>query len=159
MSWLDDALVGVAILLLVVRQFCWRTADPASILKLPVIVLVAGFGWLVWEIATGEPLTLLTAGAFAAELVLVSATGTVMGIATRMRDAGGALRYKLTAWGILLWAVFLGARIGSFVVAYRLGAHLLETTPAIMISFGANRLASSLVVRRRLLVPAGQPVR
>ncbi|WP_163570375.1 hypothetical protein [Fodinicola feengrottensis] len=50
-------------------------------------------------------------------------------------------------------------RVGSFVVAAQVGAHLLETTAAIMLSFGVNRLASSLVVRRRLaLQGAGHDV-
>ncbi len=37
-----------------------------------------------------------------------------------------------------------------FALAARLGAPLLETTGAILLSFGLNRLASALVVRRRL---------
>jgi len=37
-----------------------------------------------------------------------------------------------------------------FALAARLGAPLLETTGAILLSFGLNRPASALVVQRRL---------
>ncbi len=83
MEWVDDALIVALIGYLVVRQFMWRKADPGSILKLPLIVVAIGAGWLVWEVATGQQLTPLDAVVLLVELLLVSGTGTMMGLATR----------------------------------------------------------------------------
>ena len=47
-------------------------------------------------------------------------------------------------------ALLMVIRVGIFALAARFGAPLPETTGAILLSFGINRLASALVVRRHL---------
>ncbi len=145
----DDAVVGIGIAYLIYRQFRWRDADPGTILRFPMLIVACGVAAVVVDVARGQRLTALDLTAFVGELVLVSATGTVMGFATRFRGTRGSLQYKLSGWGVALWAAFLAIRIGSLVLAARLSAPLLETTGAIVISFGVNRVASSTVVRRR----------
>jgi len=138
----DDAVVGIGIGFLIYRQFRWRDADPGTILRLPLIIVACGVAAVVVDVLRGERLTAMDLTASVGELVLVSATGTVMGFATRFRGTHGSWQYKLSGWGIALWAAFLAIRIGSLVLASRLSAPLLETTGAIVVSFGVNRVAS-----------------
>ncbi|WP_370935198.1 hypothetical protein [Amycolatopsis sp. cg13] len=142
----DDVLLALGIGILIVRQFQWRSAEPRRMLLMPVLLIVVGLVYLGFELGGGfESADWLLVG----ELVLVAGTGTAMGYVTRFRQAGG-LQYRLTGAGIVLWAVFLAVRVGSFALASVLGAHLLDATGLILVSFGVNRLAASLVVRRRI---------
>ncbi|WP_162834483.1 hypothetical protein [Amycolatopsis circi] len=141
----DDVLIAVAVGILIVRQFQWRSAEPRRMLLMPILLIVIGLVCLGFELGGGlQPADWLLVG----ELVLVAGTGTAMGYVTRFRQADG-LQYRLTGAGIGLWAVFLAIRIGSFALAGVLGAHLLDATGLILVSFGVNRLAASLVVRHR----------
>ncbi|MET9259653.1 hypothetical protein [Amycolatopsis sp. NPDC004079] len=143
---IDDVLIAVAVGILIVRQFQWRSAEPRRMLLMPLLVIAVGLVCLGFELGGGlRPADWLLVG----ELVLVAGTGTAMGRVTRFREANG-LQYRLTGAGIALWAVFLAIRIGSFALASVLGAHLLDATGLILVSFGVNRLAASLVVRHRI---------
>lgn len=147
---LDVLLVTAGIALLIVRQFLWRTADPRKILQLPLVVLGLGIISVGWDIVHGLPINGGMLIVVATEIALVSLTGMVMGLATQLTRRDRQLAYRLSRPGILLWALFIGIRVGSFVVATRLGVYLLETTGAILISFGFTRLVSSLVVMRKV---------
>jgi hypothetical protein len=150
LGWIDTIAVTAGICFLVVRQFLWRTADAARLFVLPLSIIAVGVVSVVWEVLRGEPLTLFTLAVVCAEAVLVFGTGTAMGWMTQFRQRGGVLSYRLVPEGMILWGVFLAIRVGSLFLAGRFGAHLLDTTGAIMVSFGINRLANSLVVRRRI---------
>jgi len=65
------------------------------------------------------------------------------------RTVGEQLQYKLSTLRVWLWAVFILIRLGSFLLASGLGANLAEATGVILLSFGADRLAAVIVVRRR----------
>ena len=149
-SWLDTLLITSGIGFLVVRQFFWRAADPAQLLKLPLAIIGIGAAWVLWDSAQGKPLTLLNLAVLGAEALLVFATGCAMGLLTQLREHGGVLSSRLAPSGVVLWCFFLTVRVGSFLLADKLGAHLLDTTGAITISFGLNRLASSLIVKDRI---------
>ncbi|MFD2469941.1 hypothetical protein [Amycolatopsis silviterrae] len=143
----DDVLIALAVGFLIVRQFRWRSAEPRRMLVTPLVVIAVGLVYLGFELGGGfRAADWLLAG----ELVLVAGTGAAMGRVTRFRRADG-LQYRLTGPGIALWAVFLAIRIGSFALAGVLGAHLLDATGLILVSFGVNRLAASLVVRHRIV--------
>lgn len=144
----DDLLVGAGVTVLIVRQFLWRSAEMHRMLRMPVIVIGAGVVYLVIELRHRLVWSSADWLVFA-ELLLVAITGTIMGYVTRFRTVEGRLQYRLTRPGLALWAAFVGIRIGSFALAHLIGAHLLETTGMILVSFGANRLAASLVVRHR----------
>ena len=148
-DYAEDIAVGCGIAYLIVRQFRWRDLVPSRMLTLPLILLVCGVIDVLWSAWSGSPITGRDAGVLAAELVLVAITGSVMGWATVYRINGDRLQYRLTRAGIALWAVFVGIRVCSFALAAHLHAHLLESSGAIVVSFGVNRLACSLVVRRR----------
>ncbi|GAB3362809.1 hypothetical protein [Amycolatopsis echigonensis] len=141
----DDVLIVVAVGILIVRQFQWRSAEPRRMLLMPLLLIAVGLVYLGFEVRGLQRADWLLVG----ELVLVAGTGAAMGCVTRFRRAGG-LQYRLTGAGIVLWAVFLAIRIGSFALAGVLGAQLLDATGLILVSFGVNRLAASLVVRRRI---------
>ena len=108
----------------------------------------SGIVWLAAELSGG--LRFVEADwLIVGELALVAVTGTIMGLATRFRTMDAHLQYRLSPTGIWLWAVFIVIRVGSFWLASALGAHVAEATGMILLSFGANRLAAILIVRRR----------
>lgn len=144
----DDLIIGAGIALLIIRQFLWRSADLTRMLRMPAIVIAAGIVYLVIELRRGFAWSSSDWLVFG-ELLLVALTGTIMGHITNFRRVEGRLQYRLTRPGLALWAAFVAIRVGSFAVAHILGAHLLETTGMILVSFGANRLAASLIVRHR----------
>lgn len=146
----DDAIFTVGIAVLIVRQFIWRSARLDRMLRMPVIIIVAGIVYVIIELAGGfawVPADWL----IIAELGLVAIAGTAMGYATHFREATGNLQYRLTWIGVILWGVFVGVRIGNFALASALGANLAAATGLILLSFGINRLAAIAVVRRRAL--------
>jgi energy-converting hydrogenase Eha subunit C len=144
----DDALIMVGIVMLIVRQFSWRSAELHRMLRLPVIIIATGIAYLAVELWGGS--RWVPGDWFiVAELGLVALTGTAMGYVTHFRITQNRLQYKLTAAGLWLWLVFLAIRIGSFYLAVALGANLADATGLILLSFGVNRLTAIVVVRRR----------
>ncbi len=144
----DDVIITVGIAVLIVRQFIWRSTHLHRMLRLPVVIIVVGLVYLVIELWGGfrwVPADWIIIG----ELLLVAVTGTIMGYVTRFRTLDEHLQYKLNPAGVWLWALFMLIRVGSFYLASALGANLTEATGLILLSFGANRLAAIVVVRRR----------
>jgi hypothetical protein len=144
----DDILITAGIVILIVRQFLWRSADTHRMLRLPAIIVAAGVGFLAVELWGGlrwVPADWCVVG----ELGLVAVTGTAMGSVTRFRGTAERLQYRLTASGLWLWLAFVAIRLGSLYLAAALGANLAGATGLILLSFGVNRLAAILVVRRR----------
>ncbi len=153
----DNAIVTVGIVILIVRQFIWRSAEVQRMLRLPVILIGLGLIYLLIELGGG--FRWLTADWFLlAELGLVALTGTAMGYVTRFRTVDAGLQYRLTGVGVGLWGVFIAIRIGSLALASMVGANLLDATGLILLSFGVNRLAAIAVVcrRARALIDADQ---
>ena len=147
---LDRLVIVVGIVALIARQFRWRVADPRTILRLPLALLGFGAFTFAQEVFTGMALTAHTVVLLVAELALVGLLGTTMGWLMQFRPDGAGWRSRLSPRGLVLWALFVAIRVGIFALAARLGAPLLETTGAILLSFGLNRLANALVVRQRL---------
>jgi len=144
----DYLIVTVGIAVLIIRQSIWRSAELPRMLRLPVLIIVAGIASSMSEIWGGfawVPADWL----IVAELGLVAITGTAMGYATHFRQSAARLQYRLTGAGIILWAIFIAIRVGDFVLASTLGANLADATGLVLLSFGLNRLAAILVVRRR----------
>ncbi len=145
---IDDVIITLGIAVLIVRQFIWRSAVLDRMLRMPIVIILAGIIYLIVELAGGfawVPADWL----IVAELGLVAITGTAMGYATHFRTTSGSLQYRLTWIGVILWAVFVTIRLGNFALASILGANLAEATGLILLSFGINRLAAIAVVRRR----------
>ncbi|MFC8800813.1 hypothetical protein ACFT2C_24040 [Promicromonospora sp. NPDC057138] len=144
----DNLIIAVGIAVLIVRQFLWRSAVLHRMLRLPSLVIAAGVGYLGVELGTGfqwVPGDWFIIG----ELALVAITGTAMGYVTRFRAVETRLEYRLTGPGVGLWAVFVAIRAGFFLLATASGADLAGATGLVLLSFGVNRLAAIMVVRRR----------
>jgi hypothetical protein len=144
---LDHVLVTAGIVWLIARQFTWR--DVSDLLRWPVLLLAFGAISATLGVLHGERISLSGAAVFAAELLLVAATGTLMGTRYRFRDAPAGQQCRLNRSGVVLWAVFVCIRVAALILAAQLGAKFLETTGAVLMSFATNRLAASLVVQRR----------
>ena len=148
MNGLDTLLITVGILFLIVRRFFWRELEPTKLLKFPLLMIGLGIAWMVWDVVNGATFDLISLGVVGIEAILVCGTGLVIGLMTQFRQSSGHVSYRLLPTGVLLWLVFLAIRIGSFL-ADKLGFHLLDTTGAILVSFGINRLAAALVIRHK----------
>lgn len=165
MNGLDTLLITVGILFLIVRRFFWREIEPTKLLSFPLLMIGVGVAWMVWDVANGARFGLISLGVIGLEAVLVCGTGLAMGLMTQFRQSSGRVNCRLSPAGVLLWLAFLAIRIGSFILADRLGFQLLDTTGAILVSFGVNRLAAALVIRHKLRqqesleTDAGQPNR
>lgn len=147
MNGLDTLLITVGILFLIVRRFFWREIEPTKLFRFPLLMIGLGATWAVWDVINGATFGLVSLGVMGLEALLVFGTGLVMGLMTQFRQRSGQISYRLLPAGVLLWLVFLAVRIGSFILADKLGFHLLDTTGAILVSFGINRLAAALVIR------------
>ncbi len=145
---LEDVIVTAGIIVLIVRQFIWRSTQLHRMLRLPVVIIAVGLAYLVIELWGGFR-WVAADWIIIGELLPVMVTGTIMGIVTRFRTVDDHLQYKLSPAGIWLWGLFIVIRVGSFYLASVLGASLAEVTGLILLSFGANRLAATLVLRRR----------
>jgi hypothetical protein len=146
---LDDVIIVAGIAWLIVRQFIWRSTDLHRMLRLPVVILIGGLVYLVVELWGGfrwVDADWIVVG----ELLLVAVTGTIMGYVTRFRAVDDRLQYRLSTAGLWLWLLFVGIRVGSYLLASVLGASLDDATGIILLSFGVNRLAAVIVVRRRV---------
>lgn len=144
----DNVIIAAGIAWLIARQFTWRSAELKLMLRIPVVVVAAGLAYLAIELWGGFQ---WVAGNWlvVAELGLVAVTGTAMGYVTRFRTVSGLLQYRLTGMGLVLWVVFVAIRLGNFALASVLGANLADATGLILLSFGVNRLAAIIVLRRR----------
>lgn len=145
---LDDAIIGLGIVIMILRQFFWRSAETNQMLRMPIILILAALGYLIIEIWSGFG-WVSADWIILGELALVACTGTAMGYVTRFRTEHGRVQYKLTASGIWLWGLFVCIRVGWFYLALHLGANIADATGIILLSFGVNRFAAILVVRRR----------
>lgn len=144
----DDLVVVVGIAVLIVRQFVWRSAQLNRMVRLPLLIIAAGIGYLIPEARHGVP-WVAGDGILVGELGLVALTGVAMGHVTRFRAVGDQLQYRLTTPGVWLWAAFVGIRVAFVLLATRYGAELADATGVILLSFGTNRLSAVSVVRRR----------
>jgi hypothetical protein len=144
----DDVLIAAGITWLIARQFWWR--DVAGLLRLPLILLVVGGCSIGADLLShGEHISSIGVTLLVAELLLVATTGAVMGTRYQFRTTCAETQCRLDATGLLLWAVFLGIRISSLILASQVGAKLLESTGVVLVSFATNRLAASVLVLRR----------
>jgi hypothetical protein len=143
----DDVLVIAGITWLIARQFSWR--DVRGLVQLPVLLLVGGGLLVTSDVVRGERVPASGVALLVGELLLVGATGSVMGTRYQFRVTGTGMQCRLDRAGLLLWAAFLLIRLVSLILAARVGAGLLETTGVVLVSFATNRLVASVVVMRR----------
>ncbi|MDP9777719.1 hypothetical protein J2S58_001342 [Nakamurella flavida] len=159
---MDDVLITAGVVVLIVRQFRWRSAEAGRMFRLPMIVLGLGLLLLGEEMWTGvdwRPGDWFVL----AEVGLVAVAGIAMGRVTRFRFHRERLQYRLTTPGLGLWAAVVAARVATVLSAARFGADVSGASGLLLISFGVNRLAAAVVVSRRVraasIAAAGSPAR
>ena len=160
-STLTDLVLGVALLFYIAaRQLRWRALDPGRMLKLPLILGIAGIVVMGRQTTTVKPVDIVIL-ALSALLAVVS--GAMMGAITRFRRSAADPRVTESRTGWLGVAIFFGLvviRVGLDVAGHRMGSDLAVSTGVILLVLGVNRLTAALVVsarqHRRPLAMAGK---
>jgi hypothetical protein len=159
------ALVGWA----VYRQLTWRVMARDRLWKMPLILAGAGVLMLAQTKGLGS-ITLLDAGVLLGELVLSIGLGALMGVMAVFRtrpqresdvrnrrgETGSwspsttVTESRTGGWGLVLWIVLIGVRVGIDIVATQLGAVLITATGTILLVLAVNRLTRALVIMNRI---------
>ena len=158
---LFSILLGIVLLAWIsYRQFTWRAVREGRVWMLPAILAVVGIGILA---QSNQTVTAVDLGLLAFEILISVGTGTAMGMLARFRvakpaavpdgqaaaPAGRGLETR-TGWlGLVLWLVFIAARVGFAFWGHAVDAALLESSGAILIVLGFNRGARALVLDLR----------
>jgi len=140
------------------RQTTWRPVATGRMWVTPLIMAVVGLGTGVQH---GATLTGIELAVLVVELVVSLGVGAWMGAIAHFRrisrdaapsgrDAGAVYESRTGWWGLALWLVVIGLRVGIDVVGAQLGAHVATATGLILVLFAANRLARSAVLAVRL---------
>jgi hypothetical protein len=162
----------VIVLLLVgwiaVRQLKWRPVTIARMWRLPLILAVIGVFETV-NTANHAELTTFDVMVLAIELAVSLAVGAVMGLIAQFRPTAAssqttfqttayqsdapapALIESRTGWfGLVLWVVMIGMRIGIDVWASGAGSTIAASTGIILVMVAVNRIARTLVMAARV---------
>jgi hypothetical protein len=160
-STLTDLVLGLALIAYFCsRQLTWRPADPARMLKLPLVLGVVGIVSMVHQTTTVHPVDVVILG-ISALLAVVS--GAMMGGIARFRQSPADPRVteSRTGWlGVAIWSGLVVIRVGLDVAGRRMGSDLAVSTGSILVVLAVNRITAALVVsarqHRRPLVMAGK---
>jgi hypothetical protein len=161
---------GALIVLLVgwicYRQLQWKPVAVARMWRFVLILVVIGVIQLAG--AASGALTGLDFGLLAIELVISLGVGSLMGAialfrpisqqsaaAYAARDRRGNSQVadfesRTGWWGIALWVLFIGVRVGMDVWAGHAGSQLASSIGVILLAVAANRAARILVFTARL---------
>ena len=149
-STLTDFVLGlVLIVYLCSRQLRWRPVDPGKMLKLPLILGVAGIISMARQTTTIHPID-VTILAISGLLAVIS--GVMMGRIARFRPspADPRLVESRTGWlGVAIWFGLVAIRVGLDVAGHRMGAGLAVSTGTILVILAVNRIVAALVISAR----------
>lgn len=160
-STLTDLALGLALIVyLCSRQLTWRPADPARMLKLPLILGIAGIVTMARETTSIHPVDVVILGLSA---VLAVVSGAMMGGIARFHRSPADPRVieSRTGWpGVAIWAVLILIRAGLDIAGHRMGSELAVSTGSILLVVAVNRVTAALVVsarqQRRAFAVAGK---
>jgi hypothetical protein len=163
-------LILLAVGVIAVRQMTWRPVLGGRDWLFPGIAAVAGAAFLLQSL-DGRALGVIDVVAFVVEVVISVGVGVGMGAIAHIRPlarpAGYApdttgLSAKAAAqavaefetrtgpWGLALWVVLIGVRVGLTFAFESLGSHLGISTGMILLVLAANRAARILVLHARV---------
>jgi len=149
-STLIDLVIGLALLFLIAaRQLRWRAIEPGRMLRLPLILGIAGIVLMTRQTTTVKPVDVVILGVSA---LLAVVSGAMMGRITRFRPSPADPRVTETRTGWLGLAIWLGlvvVRVGLDVLGHRLGSDLAVSTGTILVILAVNRVSAALVVSAR----------
>jgi len=153
------------------RQLTWRPIDPGRMWRLPIIL--AGVGLITISGTTKvHLLTTVDISVLVIEIVISLGLGALMGAvavirpmseaavdayAAQQRDRDRGRRplsvvtlETRTGWfGLSLWVVLIGVRVGIDALATMAGSELAASTGVILVMVAANRLARVAVIAYR----------
>ena len=149
-STLTDLVLGLALLFYIAaRQLRWRALDPGRMLKLPLILGIAGIVVMGRQTTTVKPVDVVILG-ISALLAVVS--GALMGGITRFRrsPADPCVTETRTGWlGAAIWLGLVIVRVGLDLAGHRMGSALAVSTGTILVMLAVNRVTAALVVSAR----------
>jgi hypothetical protein len=151
------------------KQLTWRPANVSRMWRMPAILAIVGVISLA-TMTTVSELTPVDIAVLSVEIVISLGIGVVMGRMAQFRpmstaslarftasekshgrDAGGVtLETRTSWWGLALWVVLMGMRVGMDVLAASFGSELAAATGVILIMVAANRAARVAVIASRL---------
>lgn len=163
-------LILLAVGIIAVRQMTWRPVLGGRDWMFPGIAAVAGSAFLLQSL-NGRSLGVIDVVAFVVEVVIALGVGLAMGAIAHIRPIARPAGYvadttglsakaaakalaefetRTGPWGLALWVVLIGVRVGLTFAFESLGSHLGVSTGLILLVLAANRAARTLVLHGRV---------
>jgi hypothetical protein len=145
--------LGLFVLIFIsVRQMRWQQADIGKLMKMPLILALAGVviaatSWTGNLLSHVGPLDFLVAGV---ELGAALVGGWLMGRLTEIATIKGVTQSRLRPAGLAVWLGFIALRVGLGVIAGLLGAALASTPAMILFMIAIVKATQGLIVRDRI---------
>lgn len=152
-SMIFTTLAGLVLLIFIsVRQMRWQSADRASKLRLPMILVLVGLIMAAQTFGTPGALRVSIGdlGLVAVEAGIAVAGGWLMGRLTQISTIDGGTRSRLSTVGLAVWLGFLAIRIGAEVLAHLDHLTLAASTPLILFMIAIVKGTQALTVRARV---------
>ena len=163
-------LILVAVGVIAVRQMTWRPVLGARDWSFPAVAAILGVALLLQSL-NGHGLGVIDVVAFVVEMVIALVVGAAMGAIAHIRriarPAGAAqvtaglsartaavaaaeFETRTSPWGLALWVVLIGVRVGLTFAFESFGSHLGISGGLILLVLAANRAARILVLHHRV---------
>ncbi|MDR2321369.1 hypothetical protein ACIPY5_19305 [Microbacterium sp. NPDC089698] len=163
-------LILVAVGVIAVRQMTWRPVLGGRDWTFPGLAAVVGAALLLQSL-NGRALGVIDVVAFLVEVAIALGVGLGMGAIAHIRPIARPAGYAADAsalsgkaaaralaefetrtgpWGLALWIVLIGVRVGLTFAFESLGSHLGVSTGMILLVLAANRAARILVLHNRV---------
>jgi len=162
-----DIVIGIALLCWIgYRQLTWTAVAPERMWRMPAILAIIGVVTL-FQSGAGDRISAGDLGVLAIETVIALGLGAVMGLMAHFRpisdrtlaafhakDRGRSLTVPTLEtrtgwWGMALWLVLIGVRIGGEVYAHATHSTFLMSTGVILLTVALNRACRILVITQR----------
>lgn len=163
-------LILLAVGWIAVRQMTWRPVRGSRDWTFPALAAVIGVALLMQSL-DGHALGLIDVVAFVVEVMIALGVGAGMGAIAHIRriarpagsapvgvspsaraaaQAAAEFETRTGPWGLALWVVLIGVRVGLTFAFESLGSHLGVSAGLILLVLGANRAARVLVLHNRV---------
>ena len=162
-----DLVLAVALLCWIgYRQLTWTAVAPERMWRMPALLAIIGVVTL-FQNGAGGTISAADLGILAIETVISVGLGAVMGLMAHFRpisertlalfhakDRGRSLTVPTLEtrtgwWGMALWLVLIGVRIGGEVYAHATHSTFLMSTGVILLTVALNRACRILVITQR----------
>lgn len=162
LQMLGNALLALALIGWIgYRQTTWRPIALSTMWRTPLIMGVIGIALLA-RTTSPAALTSLDLGVLVCELIISLGIGAWMGRLAHFRPLAtprplgrdgktlATFESRTGAWGLVLWFVVLGVRVGIDALASMGGSHVATSTGVILLMLAANRAARTFIFAQRI---------